>query len=53
MTKLTLSNFDEFFAAMNNGHFPFSWQCELLEYTVRTGRWPDQIAAPTGAVINS
>ena len=49
MTKLTLSNFDEFFAAMNDGHVPFSWQCELLEYIVRTGRWPDQIAAPTGA----
>ena len=46
---LQIDQFDRFFAAVNGGHTPFTWQWELLEKVVETGQWPDQIAAPTGA----
>jgi CRISPR-associated endonuclease/helicase Cas3 len=41
-------DFAKFFAAVNGGHTPFVWQERLLD-TVLAGRWPDRIAAPTGA----
>ncbi|MDO5076187.1 type I-U CRISPR-associated helicase/endonuclease Cas3 [Corynebacterium sp.] len=46
---LQIDQFDRFFAALNGGHTPFTWQCELLEKVAKTGQWPDQIVAPTGA----
>ncbi|WJZ03456.1 type I-G CRISPR-associated helicase/endonuclease Cas3g [Corynebacterium freiburgense] len=47
--SLSINHFDQFFAALNGGHAPFSWQCELLRMLAETGKWPDRIAAPTGA----
>ena len=46
---LEVSDFDRFFAAFNDGFEPFTWQTELLQSIVETGRWPDRIVAPTGA----
>ncbi len=46
---LSVSEFDEFFAAVHDGAAPFPWQRRLVERLVVTGRWPAQIAAPTGA----
>lgn len=43
------SDFSAFFAALNGGHAPFSWQQDLVDHIVATGRWPDRIVAPTGA----
>lgn len=43
------SDFSAFFAALNGGHAPFSWQQDLVDHIVTTGRWPDRIVAPTGA----
>lgn len=48
-TTLSLEDFDTFFAALNGGHHPFSWQRSLLHHLIENGRWPDQISAPTGA----
>lgn len=42
-------DFTKFFAAVNGGHAPFSWQERLLDSVLESGRWPDRIAAPTGA----
>ncbi len=42
-------DFARFFAAVNGGHRPFRWQERLLDTVLGNGRWPDQIAAPTGA----
>lgn len=42
-------DFPAFFAAANDGHGPFQWQRRLAEQLIATGRWPDRIAAPTGA----
>ena len=41
-------DFAQFFAAVNGGHKPFRWQERLLDTVLGNGRWPDQIAAPTG-----
>jgi CRISPR-associated endonuclease/helicase Cas3 len=41
-------DFTEFFEAVN-GHAPFEWQRRLLGTVLAQGRWPDMIAAPTGA----
>ncbi|QGS35397.1 type I-U CRISPR-associated helicase/endonuclease Cas3 [Corynebacterium xerosis] len=49
MKTLEVSDFGRFFAALNDGFKPFSWQSELLHSIVETGRWPDRIVAPTGA----
>lgn len=49
MTKLQVDDFSEFFAAVNNGKRPFSWQCETVKHVATTGHWPDQISAPTGS----
>lgn len=46
---LDRSDFARFFAELNGGAQPFSWQRQLMELIVDTGRWPDQIVAPTGA----
>jgi CRISPR-associated endonuclease/helicase Cas3 len=43
------ADFAGFFAAVNDGRTPFRWQERLLDTILATGRWPDQIAAPTGA----
>ena len=43
------SDFSEFFAALNGGYSPFTWQQELVAHIVETGSWPDRIVAPTGA----
>lgn len=54
----TLDSFGGFFAAIHrpdgaitgaSAPSPYRWQRRLLESLVDTGRWPDQIAAPTGA----
>ncbi|MEX3504813.1 type I-U CRISPR-associated helicase/endonuclease Cas3 [Corynebacterium sp. LK2510] len=41
--------FAEFFAAVNGGHSPFTWQEDVLAFILDTGEWPRQIGAPTGA----
>lgn len=43
------SDFAKFFAAVNDGHDPFRWQERLLDTLLADGRWPDRVAAPTGA----
>ena len=43
------SDFSAFFAALNGGHAPFSWQQDLVDQIVTTGTWPERIVAPTGA----
>lgn len=48
-TTVTPTDFDEYFRAVNGGHAPFSWQTRLFESVLDTGRWPDRVAAPTGA----
>ncbi|WP_426716399.1 type I-G CRISPR-associated helicase/endonuclease Cas3g [Corynebacterium auriscanis] len=47
--RISPSGFAEFFAAVNGGKRPFSWQQELLEYVLERGEWPRQIGAPTGS----
>ncbi|MFV2087537.1 type I-U CRISPR-associated helicase/endonuclease Cas3 [Micromonospora sp. LOL_021] len=43
------ADFGAFFAAVRGGQQPFRWQERLLDHLLRTGRWPDQLVAPTGA----
>ncbi|MFF0635912.1 type I-U CRISPR-associated helicase/endonuclease Cas3 [Nocardia sp. NPDC004151] len=47
--SLQFSDFEDFFAHAHNGNKPFAWQTRMAEQLCQTGRWPDQIAAPTGA----
>lgn len=48
--RLTIEEFGDFFEAIHGpGARPYRWQEELLGELATTGRWPDQIAAPTGA----
>lgn len=47
--SLKPDDFEEFFAAVNGNHDPFRWQRKLLNTVLDSGRWPDRIAAPTGA----
>lgn len=47
--EIRSEHFAKFFAAVNGGKQPFSWQCELLDYILERGEWPRQIGAPTGA----
>lgn len=47
--NLVRSHFADFFAAVHDGHLPFAWQERLLDHLLEHGRWPDRIAAPTGA----
>ena len=47
---LGAGDFDDFFAAIHDGHQPpFAWQRRLLASVLEEGRWPDRIVAPTGA----
>jgi CRISPR-associated endonuclease/helicase Cas3 len=46
---LGMADFDDFFAAVHDGHKPFAWQRRHLERLLTEGRYPDQVAAPTGA----
>lgn len=46
---VTADDFPDFFAAVNGGRRPFSWQRRLVDYILTGGRWPDRIAVPTGA----
>ena len=48
LPKIVAESFSEFFAALNKGHEPFSWQTELLSSILKTGQWPDSLAVPTG-----
>ncbi|WP_434739326.1 type I-G CRISPR-associated helicase/endonuclease Cas3g [Micromonospora sp. SH-82] len=47
--SLDRTDFGAFFAAVRGGHRPFRWQERLLDHILGTGRWPDQLVAPTGA----
>src|ERR1700733_15348476 len=47
--SLKPDDFEEFFAAVNEHQRPFRWQRKLLDTVLANGRWPDRIAAPTGA----
>ncbi len=47
--SLTREQFATFFAAAHDGHRPFAWQQRLLDELISTGRWPQQLVAPTGA----
>ncbi|QSB16759.1 type I-U CRISPR-associated helicase/endonuclease Cas3 [Natronosporangium hydrolyticum] len=47
--SLDRNDFADFFAAVRGGHRPFRWQERLLDHLLCTGRWPDQLVAPTGA----
>lgn len=47
---LSREDFAEFFEALHGpGVRPFAWQEKLLDHVISTGRWPEQVAAPTGA----
>lgn len=47
---LSIEEFGEFFEAVHGGgRRPFNWQEDLLGHLASTGRWPEQITAPTGA----
>jgi CRISPR-associated endonuclease/helicase Cas3 len=46
---LTIADFEEYFTQVNGGHAPFAWQTRLARFVAESGRWPDQISAPTGA----
>lgn len=46
---ITRDEFGVFFAALNEGHDPFSWQEEVLDHICEHGVWPERINAPTGS----
>lgn len=48
MSSLALDDFPAFFAAVNGGAPPYTWQVELVRRIAQDG-WPSQIIAPTGA----
>ena len=49
MLSMERADFAKFFASVNDGHSPFAWQERLLDTLLENGRWPNRIAAPTGA----
>ena len=49
LPSITREEFGAFFAALNGGHPPFSWQEEVLDHICEHGVWPDRINAPTGS----
>ena len=49
LPSITREEFGEFFAALNEGHAPFSWQEEVLDHICEHGVWPERINAPTGS----
>lgn len=49
LPSITREEFSDFFAALNEGHPPFSWQEEVLDHICAHGVWPERINAPTGS----
>lgn len=49
LPSITREEFGAFFAALNGGHDPFSWQEEVLDHICEHGAWPERINAPTGS----
>jgi CRISPR-associated helicase cas3, anaes-subtype len=49
LPSITREKFGAFFAALNGGHAPFSWQEEVLDHICEHGVWPERINAPTGS----
>ena len=49
LPSITRDEFGAFFAALNGGHDPFSWQEEVLDHICEHGVWPERINAPTGS----
>lgn len=49
LPSITREEFGDFFAALNGGHRPFSWQEEVLDHICEHGVWPERINAPTGS----
>ena len=49
LPSITRDEFGDFFAALNGGHDPFSWQEEVLDHICEHGVWPERINAPTGS----
>lgn len=49
LPSITRDEFGDFFAALNGGHYPFSWQEEVLDHICEHGVWPERINAPTGS----
>lgn len=49
LPSITREEFGEFFAALNGGNYPFSWQEEVLDHICEHGVWPERINAPTGS----
>ena len=49
LPSITREEFGAFFAALNGGYAPFSWQEEVLEHICEHGVWPERINAPTGS----
>src|SRR5882672_2903692 len=47
MISLKPSQFAKYFEALH-GTKPFPWQARLLEEVAANGRWPEQLAIPTG-----
>lgn len=49
LPSITREEFGDFFAALNGGNYPFSWQEEVLDHICEHGVWPERINAPTGS----
>lgn len=49
LPSITREEFSDFFAALNGGYAPFSWQEEVLDHICEHGVWPERINAPTGS----
>lgn len=49
LPSIIREEFGAFFAALNGGHYPFSWQEEVLDHICEHGVWPERINAPTGS----
>lgn len=47
--RLEPDQFGDFFRALNDDRSPFAWQERLLHHVLSEQRWPDRVAAPTGA----
>ena len=49
LPSITRDEFGDFFASLNGGYAPFSWQEEVLDHICEHGVWPERINAPTGS----
>lgn len=47
--SLTIDQFDDFFAAVNDGRRPFAWQRRLVTDLAEHRGWPERIDAPTAS----